>query len=191
MPTTPPDAGRFAGRSIGPSRPATGRPGASRSIVSWSHRRRASSSSGRTASKSASSCGRWARALKRQHDLRSQVAQAVGGREEGLLERNADRLVARRDPGRPRRAGSSRGPSATDSRRRDGPTADGSRGAGPRRVISGRSVPLAFDQTQTVGARWSRIAPRSSRQEADVDVVVVPRATREGVDRPAADDPPR
>src|SRR6476646_1227698 len=31
--------------------------------------------------------------------------------------------------------------------------------------VSGRSVPLALDQTQTVGARWSSIAPRSARKK--------------------------
>ena len=127
--------------------------------------------------------------LEGEDDLGSQVVDPVPGRVDRVVDRQADRLVARGDPRlavvwRHREVGQ------------------------PWAAAVAADPELAAILEQVVGLlewaqRAARIGPdaqvrrqliEDGRQvrleEPDVDVLVVPRPTGEGVDRPAADDPP-
>ena len=78
-----------------------GSSGSSRSIASWSHRRDDVVEQRQDGFEVAFILRSMGAGLEAQDDLGSEVADAVEPGEQRLIDRQADRLVARRDPGRP------------------------------------------------------------------------------------------
>src|SRR3954447_25388618 len=128
--------------------------------------------------------------LEAEDDLGSQVAEAIGGCEERLLERDPDGFVTWRDP---RRAVVRRHREVEDPRA-------GAVATDPQLAAIGEQLAWAGQRSESpacVGPDTNRrrevVEHRAKvgAEERDIDVVVAAGATRERVYRPAPAHPPR